>query len=94
MQAYYSGFENFRAGFTATKKIGSAVIRNTSKRRMREAARKALYEFGLQGVDYVFIARKNTHSIEWNILQRDISSAILFLNRKVLHYAKNCTLVN
>src|SRR5690349_1371109 len=45
------------AGFTATKRIGGAVVRNRAKRRLREAARAILPEHGRPGFDYVFIAR-------------------------------------
>ena len=34
--------EAIRAGFTATRKVGGAVVRNRAKRRMREAARALL----------------------------------------------------
>lgn len=45
-----------RVGYTVTKKIGSAVVRNRVKRRLREAARKALGG-AKGGRHYVFIAR-------------------------------------
>ena len=46
------------AGYTATKKIGNAVVRNLSKRRLRAVARENLIQLGLPNVDYVFIAKK------------------------------------
>ena len=59
------------AGFTATKKIGNAVIRNRAKRRLREAARVLLPQHGKPGWDYVFIARMDnmpthkTKALRW-----------------------------
>ena len=47
-------------GFTATRKIGGAVVRNRAKRRLREAARAMLPQYGVPGSDYVFIARMGT----------------------------------
>jgi len=47
-------------GFTATKKIGNAVVRNRARRRLREAARAVLPRLGLAGSDYVAIARAET----------------------------------
>jgi ribonuclease P protein component len=44
-------------GFTATRKIGGAVVRNRAKRRLREVARALAPELALPGSDYVFIAR-------------------------------------
>ena len=49
--------DRIRAGFTATRKIGGAVVRNRAKRRLREAARITLPLHGREGFDYVFIAR-------------------------------------
>ena len=49
-----------RVGFTATKKIGNAVVRNRARRRLREAARLVLQRLGVPGTDYVAIARAET----------------------------------
>ncbi len=69
-------------GFTATKKIGKAVIRNRAKRRLREAARLLLPKHGVSGVDYVFIARKDTATIVWQRLLDDMESALISLAPK------------
>jgi ribonuclease P protein component len=71
------------AGFTATKKIGGAVIRNRAKRRLREAARALLPRLGLPGVDYVFIARQETGDRVWAALLDDVESALISLARKL-----------
>ncbi|MEL6858966.1 MAG: ribonuclease P protein component [Pseudomonadota bacterium] len=65
------------AGFTATKKIGNAVIRNRAKRRLREAANQLLPLHGRPGTDYVFIARKETATIGWQRLLDDMESALI-----------------
>ena len=44
-------------GFTATKKIGTAVNRNRAKRIMRELARKVITKFGKINSYYVLIAK-------------------------------------
>lgn len=67
------------AGFTATKKIGNAVIRNRAKRRLREAARQLLPRLGQPGWDYVFIARQDTADIGWARLLDDMESALISL---------------
>ena len=46
-----------RIGFTVTKKMGGAVVRNRIKRRLREAARPILAKHGQVGHDYVVISR-------------------------------------
>jgi ribonuclease P protein component len=66
-----------QVGFTATKKIGGAVVRNRAKRRLREAARKLIPELGLPGHDYVLIARGGTATRPWSSLLDDVKSALL-----------------
>lgn len=73
-----------RTGFTASKKVGNAVCRNRCKRRMRALSNVILSDIGQSGMDYVFIARKNTAAVEWAELVDDATRAILFLNKKTL----------
>ncbi len=68
-----------RAGFTATRKIGGAVVRNRAKRRLREAARQVLPLHGKPGRDYVFIARGGTTARPWSRLLDDMKSALISL---------------
>ena len=68
-----------RAGFTATRRIGGAVVRNRAKRRLREAARRLLPELGRPGLDYVFIARGGVISRPWARLLDDVKTALLRL---------------
>ena len=46
-----------RIGFTVTRKIGNAVVRNRMKRRFRALARNLLSANGLAGADHVVIGR-------------------------------------
>ena len=66
-----------RAGFTATKKIGGAVVRNRAKRRLKAAARALLPRLGRPGVDYVFIARRDTARHGWALLLDDVERALI-----------------
>jgi ribonuclease P protein component len=68
-----------RAGFTATRKVGGAVVRNRAKRRLREAARLTLPLHGRAGFDYVFIARGGTAARPWVRLLDDVKSALISL---------------
>ena len=71
-------------GFTSTKKIGNAVIRNRSRRRLREGVRALLPRLGLAGVDYVFIARIQTADCPWPQLLDDVETALVSLRRRIL----------
>lgn len=46
-----------RIGFTASKKVGNAVIRARAKRRLRAIARELVPVLGRPGWDYVLVAR-------------------------------------
>jgi ribonuclease P protein component len=70
------------AGFTATRKVGSAVIRNRSRRRLREAVRLLLPVLGRPGVDYVFVARQETATAPWARLLDDMETALISLRRR------------
>ncbi len=70
-----------RLGFTATKKIGNAVVRNRAKRRLRAAARLTLADAPLvnspqQGWDLVLIARDGTGTRPWDKLLSDLRGAL------------------
>ena len=65
-----------RIGFTVTKKVGNAVIRNRTRRRLKEAARLLLGQRGLSGVDLVLIGRDGTRKRNFLTLQDDIARAM------------------
>jgi ribonuclease P protein component len=65
-----------RLGFTVTKKIGNAVIRNRTRRRLKEAARLVLAEQPVRGVDLVLIGRAGTAKRDFAALQDDFRRAM------------------
>ena len=70
-----------RVGFTATKKIGNAVVRNRVKRRLRELARLQLSSAARPGHDYVLIGRASSFGRDFPDLEKDLVSALKRLHR-------------
>lgn len=71
-----------RLGFTTTRKLGGAVIRNRIRRRLREAARMVFTAQGKQGHDYVIIARPAALDRAFDELQNDMRFALKHLHRE------------
>lgn len=71
-----------RLGFTVTKKVGNAVIRNRTRRRLQEAARLLFAANPVSGVDMVLIGRDGTRRRGFSDLQSDILRAMAKLGVK------------
>ena len=65
-----------RLGFTVTKKVGNAVVRNRTRRRLKEAARLVLEQRPVAGADLVLIGRDSTRKRNFIALQGDIRRAL------------------
>ena len=64
-----------RVGFTAGKKIGSAVVRNRCKRRLRECYR--LYQNEVPcDMDMVIVARRALLRAKWNDIVKGFLEAV------------------
>jgi len=65
-----------RLGFTVTKKVGNAVIRNRTRRRLKEAARLLFRDHPVSGFDLVLIGRDGTRGRPFTDLRKDIQRAM------------------
>jgi ribonuclease P protein component len=65
-----------RIGFTVTRKVGGAVVRNRTRRRLKEAARLELARNPVAGVDLVLIGREATRARAFLDLRDDLRRAL------------------
>jgi ribonuclease P protein component len=65
-----------RVGFTVTKKIGGAVVRNRMKRRFRALAREIVPIQGVAGADHVMIGRSSGIERDFALLRADLTGAL------------------
>ncbi len=65
-----------RVGYTVTKKIGGAVVRNRMKRRFRALARELLPEAGVAGADHVLIGRAGGVERDFGLLRAEFVKAL------------------
>jgi ribonuclease P protein component len=65
-----------RFGFTATKTLGGAVVRNRARRRLKEAVRLVAPTRAKEGYDYVLIARSGTVQRRFTELTKDLERAL------------------
>jgi ribonuclease P protein component len=70
-----------RVGFTVTKKIGGAVVRNRMKRRFRALAREIVPAKGVPGADHVMIGRAKGIERDFGQLRSELEGALDKLRR-------------
>ncbi len=75
--------EGARFGFTVTKKIGNAVIRNRVRRRLREAVRETAPGLARPDCDYVLIARPAAVNQQYAQLCLELREAFQRVNSRL-----------
>ena len=65
-----------RVGFTVSRKVGNAVIRNRVRRRLREVARLVIPGRARPDLDYVLVGRQAALTREFAVLQQDLLEAL------------------
>ena len=73
--------ESPRVGFTVTKRVGNAVVRNKVKRRLRAAAAE-WFHHASAGNDYVLIGRKQALERPFQSLTSDLKWALRKLDER------------
>jgi ribonuclease P protein component len=79
----HDGSQMVRVGFTVTKKIGQAVVRNRLKRRLRALARVALLKLGSPGCDYVLIGRSGGLTRDFAEMQAELARGLGKINKSM-----------
>ena len=64
-----------RCGFTVTKKVGNAVVRNRVRRRLKEAVRLEAARLGRPGFDHVVIGRRDGLAQDFAALRAELVGA-------------------
>ncbi len=70
-----------RVGYTITKMVGGAVVRNKIKRRYREAFRLLYKNHAKNHFDYVVIAKKDAASSDYKKICNDLEFCFKGINR-------------
>ncbi len=70
-----------RVGYTVTKKIGNAVVRNKYKRRYREIFKKLAPDFMKNNFDYIILARKEILGLDFQKIESDVKFCLKGISR-------------
>jgi len=65
-----------RVGFTVSKKVGNAVIRNRVRRRLREIARQVIPGQARADLDYVLVGRQAALERDFALMRQDLVEAL------------------
>jgi ribonuclease P protein component len=65
-----------RVGFTVSRKVGNAVVRNRVRRRLREIAREVIPAQARSDLDYVLVGRHAALGRDFAALRQDLVEAL------------------
>ena len=75
--------EKIRIGYSVSKKVGGAVVRNRVKRRLRALVAKVISSYARANRDYVLIGRKNAFDRPFDFMVSDMNWALRKLDARV-----------
>lgn len=65
-----------RVGFTVSRKVGNAVVRNRVRRRLRETAREVIPGRARRDLDYVLVGRQAAIDRDFAALRQELFEAL------------------
>ena len=65
-----------RVGFTVSRKVGNAVVRNRVRRRLREVALQIIPGQAQTGLDYVLVGRQGALKRDFAVLKNELVEAL------------------
>ena len=67
---------DIRVGFTVSRKVGNAVVRNRVRRRLREIARMVIPAQARRDLDYVLVGRQAALTRDFQVMRQDLVEAL------------------
>ena len=71
-----AGRSAVRVGFTVSRKVGNAVVRNRVRRRLREVAREVIPAQARPDLDYVLVGRQAALKRDFAVLRQELVEAL------------------
>lgn len=65
-----------RVGFTVSRKVGNAVVRNRVRRRLREIARQVIPARARADLDYVLVGRQAALGRDFALMRDELDQAL------------------
>ncbi len=73
-----------KIGYTTSKKIGKAHVRNRARRRLRAAVQEIFTDKALNNIEYVLVGRYNTATCDFLLLKENLEFALKKANKEFI----------